>query len=232
MQNLEETFFTSDNHFGHKVSVARPVSRAWGTNTRHQFQSVDDMNQGMIDAWNLMVPENGTIYVQGDFVYNGNHAENADWVIRTLSSTLQKLHGTKHLIVGNHDLPYTDESMTKVYEACGFESVTHGTKTIELAGKLIDMCHFPRWRGNEARPEHYPESITLDEWEQARWLLHGHKHSQVQLDLPNKMIDIGVDAWSFRPVPARTILHMITASETLMDTIHQAGRTAPNSYTA
>jgi calcineurin-like phosphoesterase family protein len=228
MEQYEKTFFTSDNHFGHEMSVSRPVSKAWGTNTRHQFADVATMNQGMVDAWNLLVPKDGAVHVLGDFVYNGNLKEKSEWMLDFTADILASLHGKKHLIVGNHDLPYIDDSFTEEYLKRGFDSVTIGKKTIELAGKAFELCHFPRWRGPDERPPQYPEPVA--DWKNEPWLLHGHSHSQVQLDMPNKMIDVGVDAWSFRPVPAKTILHMAAASEDLMDTIHTAGRIAPNTY--
>ncbi len=229
MQDIEKVFFSSDHHFGHDTSVARPPKKAWGTNTRHQFASVQDMNRGMIDSWNLNVPEDGTVYVLGDFVYNGSSPEKADWMLGMTANVLKNLTGTKHLVVGNHDLPFHDPSMSERYQEAGFKTVIHGKTTVDLAGAAFDLCHFPRWYGPRTRPAHYPEEIK--DWDSANWLLHGHSHGQVQLNIPSKMIEIGVDAWSFRPVAASTIISMANAAEHLIDT-RTSGRVAPNTYSA
>lgn len=229
MQQIEKVFFSSDQHFGHESSVARPPKKAWSTNTRHQFSSVNAMNRGLIDAWNLVVPEDGTVYVLGDFVYNGNESDKSDWMLKMTAQILKELTGTKHLIVGNHDLPYIDPSTTEQYLDCGFNTVTHGKTTIELANKAFDLCHFPRWYGSNARPAHYPEEIK--DWQTSNWLLHGHSHNQVQLNIPSKMIEVGVDAWSYKPVSAQTIIRMASAAEDLMG-MHRVGRIAPNTYDA
>jgi calcineurin-like phosphoesterase family protein len=226
VQNIDKIFFTSDQHYGHYSSVARPPTKAWATNTRHQFGSVADMNAGMINAWNLIVPSDGEVYMLGDFVYNG-HSQDDESVLRAVKSTLGKLVGTKHLIVGNHDLPFNDQNMAERYKEAGFETVIHGQTTIELANKAFELCHFPRWQGANTRSTHYPQK--LNDWNSANWLLHGHSHSQVQLNLPNKMIDVGVDAWSFRPVSARTIVAMASAAEGHYSD-HMLGRVAPNTY--
>ncbi len=112
MEQYEKTFFTSDNHFGHEVSVARPVSTSWGTNTRHQFPNVNAMNQAMIDSWNLVVPKDGSVHVLGDFVYNGNIKEKSAWMLESIEEILASLNGKKHLVVGNHDLPYSNNMFT------------------------------------------------------------------------------------------------------------------------
>lgn len=188
------------------------------------------MDQGMIDTWNLQVPEDGTVYILGDFAYNGEGPHKTAWTQQKTKQVLGQLHGTKHLIIGNHDLGFkNEEAAQELYQDIGFCTVTNGTKQLQLGERILDLCHFPRWRGEQARPEHYPAQLT--NWQNTNWLLHGHSHGQVQVDLPQKMIEIGVDAWSFRPVVARTLLAMMAAAEDITN-VQEFGRTAPNTYTA
>ncbi len=227
--NTHNIFFTSDNHFGHETAVARPAKKSWGTNTRHQFCSVEAMDQGMADAWNLQVPEDGTVYILGDFAYNGEGAQKTAWTQQKTRRMLGLLHGTKHLIVGNHDLGFKNQQLCEeLYQESGFASVTNGTLQLELGGRMLDLCHFPRWQGPQQKPDHYPAPI--EDWNSTNWLLHGHSHGQIQLNAAQKMVEIGVDAWSFRPVVATTILGMIDAAERFTD-IQNVGITAPNTYT-
>ncbi len=211
MKSAEKLFFTSDQHYGHETAAAANPSKSWGTNTRHQFESVEAMNRAMIRLWNLEVPDDGEVYMLGDFVYNGSSSDKAPWMLREAEAVLGQLKGTKHLIVGNHDLAFKDETMVEAYKKCGFETVTRGSVELEIGGVAFELSHFPRWELDAPCPEHYPAPI--EDWDGSRWLLHGHVHGRTQMKADQKAIDVGVDAWSFRPVAAATILSMIMPYE-------------------
>ena len=51
-------FFTSDTHFNHKAIISY-CSRP--------FESVEEMNDRLIDNWNQVVKPNDTVYHLGDF---------------------------------------------------------------------------------------------------------------------------------------------------------------------
>jgi len=214
MQGIEKLYFTSDQHYGHHTAVHDPKEK-WGKNKRAQFKTVADMNNAMIESWNLEVPEDGEVYMLGDFVFYGTDESLTTATIKTAEETLAQLNGTKHLIVGNHDLPFKNESMAQTYLDCGFETVTRGKATIELGDKAFELCHFPRWKAHTDinRPSYYPEPIT--DWHSQNWLIHGHTHGRVQVDPNKKAIDVGVDAWSYRPVSARILLEIALGVEDL-----------------
>jgi calcineurin-like phosphoesterase family protein len=93
-----------------------------------------------------------------------------------MAELLARLHGRKHLITGNND-PTTTTSLA------GWSSVQPYAE-IELDGFGIVLCHyaFRTWR-NMSRG----------------WLnLHGHSHGRLTPQL--RQMDVGVDAWDFRPV--------------------------------
>ena len=77
-------FFTSDTHFNHKAIISY-CSRP--------FESVEEMNDRLIDNWNQVVKPNDTVYHLGDFALYCNDVEQ----IR------KKLNGKINLIQGNHD---------------------------------------------------------------------------------------------------------------------------------
>jgi len=79
------TFFASDLHLGHRrilefEAKARP------------FTSVEEMNEAIVDRWNKTVTKKDVVWVLGDIVFG---ADNFHY--------LDRLHGIKKLILGNHD---------------------------------------------------------------------------------------------------------------------------------
>ncbi|MGH9920667.1 MAG: metallophosphoesterase, partial [Nitrososphaerales archaeon] len=82
------SFLTADLHLGH-ARICEYTGRP--------FDSVEEMNDWLIDAWNERVAGNDEVYVLGD-VALGRISETLPLVA--------ELHGTRHLIVGNHDRPF------------------------------------------------------------------------------------------------------------------------------
>ena len=78
-------FFTSDTHFNHKAIISY-CSRP--------FESVEEMNDRLIDNWNQVVKPSDTVYHLGDFALYCNDIEQ----IR------KKLNGKINLIQGNHSM--------------------------------------------------------------------------------------------------------------------------------
>ncbi|WP_181706276.1 metallophosphoesterase family protein [Chthonobacter rhizosphaerae] len=89
---------------------------------------------------------------------------------------LAVLHGDKHLIIGNNDGPET-------VEAAGWASARHYHE-MELDGVRLVLCHYPFRTWNKMGKG---------------WVdLHGHSHGKLKA-VP-RQIDVGVDAWGYRPV--------------------------------
>lgn len=85
------TWFTSDTHFGHKniLEYEKEV---------RPFSSVEEMNECLIERWNMVVRKNDVVYHLGDFAFGRHNIKIAE-----------RLLGKKKLIMGNHDIyPATD----------------------------------------------------------------------------------------------------------------------------
>jgi calcineurin-like phosphoesterase family protein len=95
---------------------------------------------------------------------------------------LARLHGRKHLIAGNNDPPASRA-------AAGWESVADYAE-LEMEGRRLVLCHYPfrSWNGQAKG------AINL----------HGHSHGRMK-PLP-RQIDVGVDAWDYRPVRLNILL--------------------------
>ena len=138
-----KVFFTSDFHFGHaSILYFHPKRRDAMGITLEELQTdknaaVEKMDKYLINLWNSTVRREDTVYFLGDFcLQNREHTE----------KILQKLHGKKHLIVGNHDkslkgLERYFESVSQIKEA---KFTNNQFKFIDSNETFcVEMCHFP-----------------------------------------------------------------------------------------
>ena len=192
------TWFTSDMHLGH-ANIIRYCARP--------FADVAEMNAGLIERWNATVSRADTVWVLGD-VAMGHIADSLHLV--------DHLHGTKHLVSGNHDRCFDADhnpggkaaTWEQRYLDAGFATVHHGEVqlTLDLAndGKLaVRACHFP-YSGDSGDEDRYVDRRPTDD---GGWLLHGHVHERWRWH--RRMINVGVDAWNYAPVAEATLAAIV-----------------------
>ena len=78
-------FYTADLHLGYF-----PILH----DTARPFTGVPEMDEALISNWNARVGADDSVYIVGDFSYNGGEAP---------TQYLSRLNGHLHLIRGNHD---------------------------------------------------------------------------------------------------------------------------------
>lgn len=88
---MPATFLISDTHFGH-TGVCRFL-RNDGVTKLRPWDTPEEMDEFMIQAWNERVRPKDKVYHLGDVVINRKHL-----------TTLGRLNGDKVLIRGNHDI--------------------------------------------------------------------------------------------------------------------------------
>ena len=86
----------SDTHFNH-ANILKFKDRV-GKAVRGQFNSVEDMNEHMIQRWNEVVKPGDKVYHLGDVVFGNDKVE---W----MNTNMPRMNGSKRLIFGNHDEP-------------------------------------------------------------------------------------------------------------------------------
>lgn len=182
------TWFTSDMHYGHR-NIIRYCARP--------FADVDEMRETMVTRWNEVVRPEDTVYVLGDFSLDQ----------RQPRQVLPRLLGEKHLIVGNHDLchprkPKGVAKNTRMYLDAGFATVELES-FLEVDGYEIRLHHMP-YRGDSHEQERYHEWRPQD---MGHWLFHGHVHEKWKTR--DRMINVGVDQWDFRPVALETLMEIV-----------------------
>ncbi len=121
------------------------------------------MHNAIIDNYNKLVQHNDTVYFLGDLAFYDNPI-----------FYLNKMHGHKIYIKGNHDVRHPFKYAPDV---C----------IVFRGGKTIQMTHDPK---------HLAQGYDIN--------LCGHVHekwtTQQMLMTQTKALNVGVDVWKFKPV--------------------------------
>lgn len=116
MKRPQHQFFTSDHHFCHEAIISmcgRP------------FTDADDMNRGMIHAWNSVVRPNDIVWHLGDFAHRGKPDQ--------VKAIFDQLAGIKILIRGNHDKQMTS--------SCGWHQ-QEDFRHLVVDGVQVNLSHY------------------------------------------------------------------------------------------
>lgn len=153
---MPRTLFTSDTHFGHAL-----------TTRLRGFETVRDQDEALIAAWNSVVAPTDIVWHLGDF----SHRMLPD----AAKHVFNVLHGSKHLILGNHDVPAT--------RALPWAS-QHQIADIAVDGQRLILCHYAMrvWPGQH----------------RGAIMLYGHSHGRLPGTATS--LDVGVDSWGFAPI--------------------------------
>jgi calcineurin-like phosphoesterase family protein len=153
---MSKRWVISDTHFGH-ANIMKYESRP--------FPSVGEMDWQMITRWNMVVNDTDKVYVLGDFALTGKD--------RTIE-IIKSLKGSKHLIMGNHDI-----RSPKAYREMGFDEVS---KYPIIIDEFVILSHHPVYLNG-----HMP---YLN--------LYGHLHSKVMEGA--NYYNVGVELNNYTPV--------------------------------
>lgn len=192
-------YFTSDPHYYH-ANIIKYCNRP--------YNSVEHMNEELINNWNYVVTSEDTVYCLGDFSF----------APRPVELFSQRLNGHKILVPGNHDPihPYnkhykkalkqgTLKKLFKLYEDNGWE-VLPIDSTLDIPGvAVVNLNHMPY----DTTDQRYLEYKPIND---KRWLLCGHVHEKWRVR--DKMINVGVDVWEYSPVALEQISKIITSEDT------------------
>ena len=179
-------WFTSDTHFGHQ-NILRFCERP--------FVSVEEMDNTIIERWNLKVGKDDIVFHLGDFAF----ATNKRW-----QDLISLLNGKIYLILGNHDITRWPGTYTMQL----FDRVEN-QMMLKIDNKYkVYLNHFPFlcYDGTYRNPE----DCTIQ--------LHGHVHERtggigkddqrLQYRFPYQY-DVGVDNNNFYPISWEEILKII-----------------------
>jgi calcineurin-like phosphoesterase family protein len=186
-------WFTSDLHLGH-TKIIELCNRP--------FNSIDEMNEIIINNWNSVVKYHDVVYVLGD-VALGKIAETLPMV--------KRLSGRKFLVPGNHDRCWSGNKKIRPvdvsrYTNVGFEISPEQSKLVMSPYAWWRLCHFP-YSGDSRDDDRYLTHRPIRTNEQI--LLHGHVHEKWKVN--DRQINVGVDVWHFTPVHEDSIREIIAS---------------------
>jgi len=153
-------YFISDCHFGHK-NIIKYMNRP--------FDSVADMNKGMIESWNSVVTRSDRVFLVGDAFLCDE---------KSSAEILEQLNGYKILIAGNHDR--SEQSMLGI----GFDEYHR-----ELSYSFGDI--------GTALLKHYPLPDLVTKRMGFDFLMHGHLHRPPHIQ--GLKVNVAADLIDFIP---------------------------------
>ena len=191
--NDENVFFTSDTHFGHK-NILKYCNRP--------FNSIEEMNEKIIENWNNKVGKNDKVFFLGDFMMSQNPDK--------AKELINKLNGKKYLVFGNHDVCFIKhpEILYECFNNFSFQmKLKFMFKNIKYD---VILNHYPMLCfGGAYSNKESQKTIQL----------FGHVHSGVNstegLDIERlkylfkNQYDVGVDNNDFTPVSIKEIIFKI-----------------------
>jgi calcineurin-like phosphoesterase family protein len=168
-------WFASDYHFSHK-NIIKYDNRP--------FETVEEMNQVLIDNWNEVVGEKDVVFYLGDLSFDKN--------IENTKKILKQLKGKIHFIMGNHDDDRIISNLGRFETVNDYVNLTVTDKNAPNGKQQIMMMHFP--------------ILSWDKAHRGAWHIHGHEHhsftnnSEYDWYYERKVVDIGCNGWDYKPV--------------------------------
>jgi calcineurin-like phosphoesterase family protein len=154
-------WFTSDTHFGH-ANILKYDQRPFATIEAHDVE--------LVRRWNLVVGRGDTVYHLGDVAWHSG--------VERINDLLGSLHGTKILILGNHDAGVVERSPQ-------WAKVVPYLEITEAKQKIV-LFHY--------------RMVVWNRSHHGSWALHGHSHGTLPVNLTAKTFDVGTMLWGYRPI--------------------------------
>lgn len=146
---MSNIFLISDTHFGHK-GVCEFLNDD-GSKLR-PFDSVDEMDEILVQNWNSVVKPLDKVFHLGDVVIN-----------RKSLKTLSRLNGEKVLIKGNHDIFRINEYLEYFKDVRG----THKLDSYILSHIPIHPDSIARWASGNIHGHLHSNNVKkIDEYKQ------------------------------------------------------------------
>lgn len=179
------TWVTSDPHFGHaKVAELRG------------FDCVEDHDALLMDNYRRAFKSDDVVWWLGDIAFNG-------WLPR-IHTTVGRLPGTHHLVLGNHDRAHPLQSRGHEYQRA-FMDVFASVSTMARAshgGRKVLLSHFP-YEGDTHGSRGSDRCVEWRPFDAGIPLIHGHTHGAEKVTRTSCLtaqLHVGLDAWGLKPV--------------------------------
>jgi len=180
-------WFTSDSHFSHKNILKYCKRVIFCDDTEKDIilngsdqdkkdlmisdETIQRMNDGLIDNWNSVVKQNDIVYHLGDFMLGPSSPENFDKIFN-------RLNGKIIFIEGNHD-KIALQNKSKFHEYHKYLETT-------ICGQKMVLFH-------------YSMRTWLNQGRLSQ-MLYAHSHNNLPDDSNSLSFDVGVDCHQYFPI--------------------------------
>lgn len=155
--------------------------------TSRPFENVQAMDEALINRWNSAVQPKDTVYHLGDFTLGTD----AQQYFKQLNGTIKILANRDH-----HDKRWLARHVALLSKQGIRVELLPPLVTLEPCPHItIVLCHY--------------EMAAWNKGHRGAWHLFGHDHRLFNIDQEFKL-NVGVDAWDFRPVSLNTIEKRMT----------------------
>lgn len=153
---MSDIWVISDTHF-HHANILKFTDAEGNLVRGSRFQTVEEMDECMLENWNSVVKPGDKVYHLGDVMMGTHEQFRKFW---------PKLNGSKRLIVGNHDdIKYLAQN--------GFFAKIQMWRMFPEFGLLLSHVPVHETSARRYPPKDNPESVT----EVFQMLnVHGHIH--------------------------------------------------------
>jgi calcineurin-like phosphoesterase family protein len=197
LEKGQQLFFTSDTHYSHSNICSATTNWSVNDGYARKFDSLQDMNQRLVDNINNMVSENDILIHLGDWSFGG-----FDKIEEFRSQINCK---NIHLVLGNHDhhIERNKEGVQRLFSSVQNYLRLEVKRPINKATteKFTFVCM------------HYPIASWHD-MNQGVIHLHGHVHLPADLRIAQgRAIDVGVDGNGLEPISMDEVLELMRGRE-------------------
>lgn len=176
----DKLFFTADTHFGH-ANIIKYCNRP--------FFDIEHMDKELINNWNTIVPEDGTVFHLGDVSFKGKRGVHYNYI--------DQLNGDIYIALGNHDRE-SQLRNPKLKKVTPYMVLDVEDDEVDYGRQRIVMLH-------------YPMLTWLNKNTRGSWHLFGHVHGMLEGKYPSpNMLDVGVDVQKYRPISYEEVKIQIT----------------------
>ena len=150
---MNKRYIISDLHFGHKNMASK-----------RGFSTVEEHDEHIIKEWNKVVNKGDTVWILGDITMEKSNYE-----------ILDRLHGYKKVVLGNHDMP---QHVTKLLKHVNCVCSSH------KLGNLL-LTHIP------IHPSEFDYKSFMKN-------VHGHVHTNTIQD--ERYINVCCENIDYKPI--------------------------------
>jgi calcineurin-like phosphoesterase family protein len=189
----QRLFFTSDTHYGHSNICSATTKWDNASNMTREFDSLDHMNDTLVNNINNMVGEDDILIHLGDWSFGG-FEKVQEFRDRIVCKNI-------HLVLGNHDhhIERNKEGIQRLFSSVQQYLRLEVRRPINKATteKFIFVCM------------HYPIASWHD-MNQGVIHLHGHVHLPADIRVADgKAMDVGVDGNGLEPLSMNEVLSIM-----------------------